>query len=91
MPRPTKQQIDAAATILAREWDANGAKVAGATGAYAEWGAGIADMIIHAPPPETLVEYLGVLEQQIGVAVSSHAARTRWATQLQAAVRAEAG
>jgi hypothetical protein len=40
--------------------------------------------------PETLVEYLGVLEAQLGVAISPPADRVRWATQLQAAVSAAA-
>lgn len=91
MPRPTTQQITAAAAILARDWDADGAKAGGAPEAYAEWGAGIADMVIHEPPPETLVEYLGVLEAQLGDAVSPRGERERWAAQLQAAVRAAAG
>jgi hypothetical protein len=91
MPRPTKQQINAAAAILARDWDADGAKAAGVPGAYAEWGAGVADMIIHEPPRETLVEYLGVLEDQIGLAISPRAERERWAADLTAGVRAAAG
>jgi hypothetical protein len=90
MLRPTKQQITAAATLLAREWDIDRAKGGGLAEAYTEWGAGVADVIIHGPPLETLVEYLGVLEEQLGVAVSPRAERARWAEQLTAAVRAAA-
>jgi hypothetical protein len=91
MPRPSKQQISAAAAILERDWDPDGTKAGGVPGAYVEWGAGVADMVIHEPPPETLIEYLGVLEEQIGVAVSPLTERERWAAQLEAAVRAAAG
>lgn len=91
MSRPTKQQIAAAAEVLAREWDADGTKTGGLAAPYAEWGAGIADMIVHEPPPGTLVEYLGVLEEQLGLEPSSAAERRRWASQLEAAVRAQAG
>lgn len=86
MSRPTKRQIAAAAHVLATEWDADGTKAFGEPGAYQEWGAGIADMIIHDPPPDTLVEYLGVLEEQLGLAPSSHAQRSRWAARLEAVV-----
>ncbi|HEY2376939.1 MAG TPA: hypothetical protein VGH98_13250 [Gemmatimonadaceae bacterium] len=87
MSRPTKRQIAAAATVLAQDWDADGTKAGASPEAYAEWGAGIADMIIHDPPPETLVEYLAVLEEQICIPPSSHAKRTEWARRLEAAVR----
>jgi hypothetical protein len=59
--------------------------------AYDEWGAGIADMIIHAPSRDTLVEYLAVLESQVGVPVSATTDRVQWAASLEAAVFAEEG
>jgi hypothetical protein len=91
MSRPTKQQIAAAAEVLARDWDADGAKSGGLADSYAEWGAGIADMIIHEPPPGTLAAYLGVLEEQLGLDPSSAAERLHWASRLEAAVRGQAG
>jgi hypothetical protein len=91
MARPNKQQIAAAAAVLEREWDADGTKAGGLPDAYSEWGAGIADMVIHEPPPETLVEYLAVLERQIGLAPCPRAERERWAARLEAAVCAAAG
>src|SRR5688500_13287681 len=89
MTRPNSEQIAAAANILSSEWDSDGSKAAGERGAYEEWAAGIADMIIHDPPRETLIEYLGVLETQIGVAPSSLADRARWAATLETVVRAQ--
>jgi hypothetical protein len=91
MSRPTKQQIAAAAEVLARDWDADGTKAGGLAESYAEWGAGIADVIIHEPPPGTLAEYLGVLEEQLGLEPSSAAERQSWANQLEGAVRAQPG
>lgn len=90
MPRPNERQIAAAAQILSSDWDADGSKAAGGADAYHQWAAGIADMIIHEPPPETLVEYIGVLETQLGLSPSSLAARTRWSSLLSAAVKAQA-
>jgi hypothetical protein len=91
MTRPTKAQIAAAAHVLATDWDADGSKAPGAPDAYKEWGAGIADMILHDPPPDTLIEYLGVLETQLAMPLSPLEERTRWAERLTAAVRAAAG
>src|SRR5271170_1697587 len=45
----------------------DGTKAGGAREGYEEWGLGIADMINHNPPRETLVECLGVLEEQLGL------------------------
>ena len=90
MSRPNSQQIAAAATILARDWDSDGSKAGGIAAAYREWGAGIADMIIHEPPPDTLIEYLAVLETQLGVSPSSLAERQRLAAKLESAVRSQA-
>ena len=90
MSRPNKRQIAAAAEILAMDWDADGSKAGGETSAYREWGAGIADMIIHEPPPGTVAEYLGVLEEQLALEPSSAEQRARWAARLEAAVLAEA-
>jgi hypothetical protein len=47
-------------------------------------------MIIHEPPDGTLVEYLAVLEEQLGLSPSSLAERERWAAQLTTAVRGAA-
>jgi len=91
MPRPTKRQIAAAAEVLASDWDRDGVKAGGMPGAYEEWGAGIADMIIHEPPPETLVDYLGVLEEQLCLPPSHRDERQRWAARLEAVVRSAAG
>jgi hypothetical protein len=90
-PRPSKKQIAAVAAVLEDDWDRDGAKAAGLPGAYTEWGAGIADMINHEPPPATLVEYLGVLEEQLGLPPSPVTERERWAGLLQAAVNGAAG
>jgi hypothetical protein len=87
MSRPTKPQIAAAANVLATQWDPDGRKAFGMREAYREWGAGIADMIIHDPPPETLVEYLGVLEEQLLLDPTTREQRVGWAKQLEAAVR----
>ena len=87
MSRPTREQIAAAAEVLAAYWDADGDKAGGAADAYREWGAGIADMIVHDPPDGTLVEYLAVLEEQLGLLPSTLAERELWADQLTAAVR----
>jgi hypothetical protein len=86
MPRPSNQQVAAVAAVLARVWDPDGYKAGGALGAYEEWAMGIADMIIHAPP-DALVEYLGVLEGQIGVEPSELSDRQRWGAALRDAVR----
>jgi hypothetical protein len=91
MSRPTKRQIAAAAEILATDWDRDGTKAGGMVGAYEGWASGIADIIIHEPPPETLVDYLGVLEEQLCLPASRDAERRQWAARLQAAVRAATG
>jgi hypothetical protein len=88
MSRPTQAQIQAAAEILATNWDPDGTKAFGELSAYAEWGRGIADMIIHDPPSDALADYLGVLEGQIGVRVSSIEQRVLLAGALANAVRA---
>jgi hypothetical protein len=90
MSRPTTSQVAAAAAILARDWDVDGDKAGGLAEAYLEWGAGIGDMIIHDPPDGTLVEYLAVLEEQLGLPPSARAERERWASQLVDAVRGAA-
>ena len=82
MPKPTKEQIAAVAHILATDWDADGAKALRARDAYTEWATGIADMIVHEPPPDTLPKYLGVLEEQLGVTPSSDTDRARLAARL---------
>ena len=87
MSRPTREQIAAAAEILAAYWDADGDKAGGSADAYEEWGAGIADIIIHAPSDDALVEYLAVLEEQLGLTSSTPAERELWADQLTVAVR----
>jgi hypothetical protein len=91
MSRPTEQEIMAAATVLATVWDADGRKVFHDAAFYREIGAGIADMVIHDPPPRTLVEYLGVLEKQLGLPRSTDAERRGWADALEASVRNQAG
>jgi hypothetical protein len=90
MSRPTKSQIAAAAEVLATDWDRDGDKLQGMASGYAEFGAGIADMIIHDPPPDTLVEYLRVLEEQLCLPSTSDDERQRLAARLEAAVRAAA-
>lgn len=85
---PTKAQAASAANILAREWDPSGA-IAGAdaASAYAEWGYGIADMIQAGAPTNALVEYLGTLEEQLGVERSPERRREQLAVRLTLDVR----
>ena len=58
---------------------------------YAEWGFGIADMIGNEAPLDSVVEYLGVLEEQLGVERSSSARRLTLAERLYAVVLAAYG
>ena len=88
MTRPTNAQVAAAAEILAQDWDADSRIAGGVATSYAEWGFGIADMIGNEAPLDALVEYLGVLEEQLGVDRSSLTRRITLAERLHAAVRA---
>ena len=88
MTRPTHAQTVAAATVLAQDWDADGRIAGGLATSYAEWGFGIADMIGNEAPLDSVVEYLGVLEEQLGVDRSSLTRRISLAERLYAAVRA---
>ena len=90
MRRPTQPETDAAATILARDWDADGRIAGGLATSYAEWGFGIADMIGNEAPFDAVVEYLGVLEEQLGVERSPLGRRIALAERLSAAIRAAA-
>ena len=91
MSRPTPAEAEAAAAILARDWDADGRIAGGLATSYAEWGFGIADMIGNETPFDAVVEYLGVLEEQLGVERSPVARRIALAERLSAAVRTAAG
>jgi hypothetical protein len=90
MRRPTQPETDAAAAILARDWDADGRIAGGLATSYAEWGFGIADMIGNEAPFDAVVEYLGVLEEQLGVERSPLGRRIALAERLSAAIRAAA-
>jgi len=90
MRRPTQTETDAAAAILARDWDADGRIAGGLATSYAEWGFGIADMIGNEAPFDAVVEYLGVLEEQLGVERSPLGRRIALAERLSAAIRAAA-
>jgi len=91
MTRPTHAQTVAAATVLAQDWDADGRIAGGLATSYAEWGFGIADMIGNEAPLDAVVEYLGVLEEQLGVERSSAAQRLTLAERLYAVVLAAYG
>ncbi len=71
--------------MLATQWDPDGAKAGKIASAYDEWAFGIADLAIHAPP-EALVDYLGVLEEQLGLDESPRRHREVWASALRHAV-----
>ncbi len=86
MSRPTRTQAAAAAAILARDWDPDGSIAGGLAAGYAEWGFGLADMIGNEAPLDAVVEYLGVLEEQLGTVRSPLDRRTAIAERLRAAV-----
>lgn len=88
MSKPSNEQVAAAATILAATWDSSGDKAFGEASAYSEWAFGIVDMINHGATIDAVAEYLGTLDQQLGVACGSVAERSSIARELIGSCRA---